>query len=58
LTTAETVKMDTPDSRATSEMLAALPGSFGLVFLSTFLEEGMGMNGNEHIRLPASVQNV
>jgi len=50
--------MDTPDSRATSEMLAALPGSFGLVFLSTFLEEGMGMNGNEHIRLPASVQNV
>jgi hypothetical protein len=33
LTTAETVKMDTPDSRATSEMLAALVGFFGFVLL-------------------------
>jgi len=29
--TAETVKIDTPDSRATSEILAALPGFCGLV---------------------------
>jgi hypothetical protein len=31
LMTAETVKIDTPDSRATSEILAALPGFCGLL---------------------------
>jgi len=53
--TAETVKIDTPDSRATSAMLGALPGCFVRVLV--FLGNGI-WDGRQHIRSMADLQNV